>query len=219
MIRLAAVCSSPVKKGNAEALTDHMIRTADDLGCETRQFNLAGINIKECIHCNGCIAKQKPGKYCLLEDDAQPVFEALESSDIILLSSPVYHMRMNARMAAFTDRLRVFIFGNISGGRLADKIGISAAVAWKRQGGFETTHLSHMYAFYNLDMLPVGCHHSVSPLGASAVSSRNGEGLFEKDVRHGVLLDKAGLKSGAMLVKRAVGVCKKMTGGGRGDRM
>lgn len=59
-------------------------------------------------------------------------------------------------------------------------------------------------------MLPVGCHHSISPLGASAMSSRHGEGIFEKDVHHGVLEDKAGLKSGEMLVKRAVVLSRKI---------
>ncbi len=52
----------------------------------------------------------------------------------------------------------------------------------------------------------------ISPLGASAVSSRNGEGWFEKEVRLGVLNDKAGLKSGEMLIKRAIEVAKAMKG-------
>jgi len=185
-----------------------MIETARQLECDIQCFNMSEIKIEECIHCNACIGKQKPGKYCVIKDDAQQIFEAAENADIILLSSPVYHMRMNAKMAALTDRMRVFIFGNISKGKMKNKIGISAAVAWKRHGGFETTHLSHMFVFYNLDMLPVGCHNSISPLGASAVSSKNGHGIFEGDVRCGVMEDKAGLKSGEMLVKRAIEVAK-----------
>ncbi len=204
MTKLVGISSSPVKKGNTENLVSHMIQAAKGLGCETDLFNLSRMEIKECMHCNACISKQQQDKYCMIDDDAQKIFESVQNADIILLASPVYHMRMNARMAALTDRLRVFIFGNISAGLLKNKIGISAAVAWKRHGGFETTHLSHMYAFYNLDMLPVGCHHSISPLGASAVSSRQGEGIFEKDIRVGILQDKPGLKSGEMLVKRAV---------------
>ena len=212
MVKFLAICSSPVKNGNNAYLTPHMLETAEQLGCDIQAFNLSEIKIEECLHCNACIGKQKPGKYCVIDDDAQEIFEAAEKSDIILLSSPVYHMRMNARMAALTDRMRIFIFGNLSGGKMKNKIGISAAAAWKRHGGFETTHLSHMFVFYNLDMLPVGCHHSISPLGASAVSSRNGEGLFEREVRCGVMEDKAGLESGEMLVKRAIEVAKAFRG-------
>ncbi len=213
MIKLVAISSSPIQDGNNELLTAHMVDTAIRKGCAVENFHLSRLKIEACTHCNACIGKQKPGRYCVLEDDAQSIFESLEQADIVLLSSPVYHMRMNSRMAALTDRMRVFIFGNITGGKMKNKIGISAAVAWKRHGGFETTHLSHMFVFYNLDMLPVGCHHSISPLGASAVSSRNGQGVFDKKIRTGILEDESGLKSGAMLVERAVDIAGIMKGG------
>ena len=206
MTKILGISSSPVKNGNTEALLDHMIKEAKDLGCDTESVKLSRMSIKECIHCNSCITKQKENRYCVLDDDAQSVFEMAIDADILLFATPVYHMRTNARMAALLDRMRVFIFGNISGGKLKNKIGISAAVAWKRHGGFETTHLSHMYAFFNFDMIPVGCHHSISPLGASVVSSRDGGGIFEKEIKLGILEDKAGLKSSELIIKRAVEV-------------
>ena len=212
MTQIIGISSSPVKNGNTETLLDHMMKTAKNIGCKAKSVKLSGMDIKECIHCNACISKQKEHKYCMLQDDAQTVFEMAEEADILLFASPVYHMRTNARMAALMDRMRVFIFGNISSGKLKNKVGISAAVAWKRHGGFETTHLSHMYAFFNFDMIPVGCHHSISPLGASVVSSRDGHGIFEKDIKLGILEDKAGLKSGEMIIKRAVEVSKSLKG-------
>ena len=212
MTQIIGISSSPVKNGNTETLLDHMMKTAKNIGCDTKSVKLSSMDIKECIHCNSCISKQKEHKYCMLQDDAQTVFEMAEEADVLLFASPVYHMRTNARMAALMDRMRVFIFGNISSGKLKNKVGISAAVAWKRHGGFETTHLSHMYAFFNFDMIPVGCHHSISPLGASVVSSKNGHGIFEKDIKLGILEDKAGLKSGEMIIKRAVEVSKSLKG-------
>ncbi|MDM8535659.1 flavodoxin family protein [Desulfobacterales bacterium HSG17] len=210
MTQILGISSSPVKNGNTENLLDHMMKAARDNGCDTKSVKLSGMEIKECIHCNACISKQKEHKYCMLQDDAQTVFEMAEDADILLFVSPVYHMRTNARMAALLDRMRVFIFGNISSGKLKNKVGISAAVAWKRHGGFETTHLSHMYAFFNFDMIPVGCHHSISPLGASVVSSKNGHGIFEKDIKLGIFEDEAGLKSGEMIIERAVEVSNKL---------
>jgi len=103
MVKLLAISSSPVKKGNNEYLTSHMLETAKHQGCDTQCFNLSEMKIEECLHC-------------------------------------------------------------------------------------------------------------ISPLGASAVSSRNGEGLFERDVRCGVIEDKAGLKSGEMLIKRAMEVAKALKG-------
>lgn len=113
-------------------------------------------------------------------------------------------MRTSGMMATFIDRLRVFIFGNVAGGRLRNKIGISAAVSWLRHGGIETTHLSHILAFITLDMIPATVHSSISPMGASSVSSSHGEGEFDPSVFIGTAGDKAGRESAKALVDRAV---------------
>ena len=107
-------------------------------------------------------------------------------------------------MASFIDRLRVFIFGNVAGGRLRNKIGMSAGVSWLRHGGMETTHLSHLCAFMTLDMIPATIHSCISPMGASAVASKHGEGEFDRAIRVGVMEDQAGIKSARALLERAI---------------
>jgi multimeric flavodoxin WrbA len=180
------------------------MKMASKKGFETETVYLSKMNIKNCIHCNYCIAKQKDQKYCSLEDDAQAIFEKVEQADVIVLASPVYFMRTSGMMATFIDRLRVFIFGNVAGGRLRNKIGISAAVSWLRHGGIETTHLSHILAFITLDMIPATVHSCISPLGASAVSSIHGEGVFDPSIHVGILQDQAGLDSAKAIFARAL---------------
>lgn len=203
-MRIVGVSGSPVKEGNLDTFLHHILTLAEKKGLETETIHLAGYDIRHCTHCNFCLAKQKPGRYCAIEDDAQPLFEKLEQADIIVFASPVYFMRTSGRMATFIDRLRVFIFGKAAGGRLRNKIGMSAGVAWLRHGGMETTHLSHIQAFVTLDMIPATVHSCISPLGASALSSRHGAGIFDPDVRVGIQEDDAGLKSARALLDRAV---------------
>lgn len=210
--RIVGISGSPVKKGNVETFMGTLLARGAAKGMETEAIHLSSLEVKECIHCNFCLSKQKPGKYCALEDDGQAVFETVERADILVLASPVYFMRTSAAMAACIDRLRVFIFGNEARGRLRNKVGVSAAVAWARHGGFETTHLTHMLAFMTLEMLPVSVHTSVSPLGASAVASPGGTGLFDPAVRLGVEVDEPGLRSGEAIVDRAIEVMKLLKG-------
>ena len=202
--KILGISGSPVKNGNVDSFLASIMETALEKGMETETVSLSKMEIKNCIHCNFCLGKQKTEKYCSLEDDAQSIFEKLESADIIVLASPVYFMRTSGMMATFIDRLRVFIFGNIAGGKLRNKIGISAGVSWLRHGGMETTHLSHLYAFMTLDMIPATIHSCISPMGASAVASRHGEGKFDPSVRVGIQEDQAGLDSGKALLSRAV---------------
>lgn len=202
--KIVGISGSPVKKGNTDTFLSTIMSDATQRGLHTDIVNLSEIMIKNCIHCNFCLSKQKTGKYCSLKDDAQMIYEKLETADIIVLASPVYFMRTSGMMATFIDRLRVFIFGNVVGGKLRNKIGISAGVSWLRHGGMETTHLSHIFAFITLDMIPATIHSSISPLGASAVSSRHGEGNFEPSIRIGVNEDQAGIKSAKEQLSRAL---------------
>jgi multimeric flavodoxin WrbA len=203
-LKLVAVAGSPVKGGNLDAFVDAIAAMAAKKGLESETIRLAELQIADCIHCNFCLSKQQPGKYCALKDDAQPIFEALEGADIVLLASPVYFMRTSGQMASFIDRLRIFIFGNLAKNRLRNKIGMSAAVAWLRHGGLETAHLSHLYAFMTLEMIPATAHGCISPLGASAMASEHGEGKFDPAVRLGVEIDRAGLRSARALLTRAI---------------
>jgi multimeric flavodoxin WrbA len=203
-LKILGISGSPVKEGNTEAFLRKVMESIPASKAQHEIVNLSRLDIRDCIHCNFCLTRQKPGKYCALQDDAQPVFEKAELADILVLASPVYFMRTSARMAAFIDRLRVFMYGNITKGRLRNRIGVSAAVSWLRNGGLETTHLTHLYAFMTLEMIPVGVHTGISTLGASAVASIGGAGEFDPAVRIGIEEDEWGLKSAAAVMERAV---------------
>lgn len=68
----------------------------------------------------------------------------------------------------------------------------------------ETTHLSHLFAFITLDMIPATVHSSITPLGASAVANIHGDGKFDRSIRIGIREDQAGLESASALLSRAL---------------
>ena len=109
--RIVGISGSPVKEGNTQALLSAIMGSAKEKGLATETVNLCELEIKNCVHCNFCLVKQKEGKYCSLQDDAQLVYDKVEKADVIVLASPVYFMRTSGMMATLIDRLRVFIFG------------------------------------------------------------------------------------------------------------
>lgn len=203
-VKVLGVSGSPISGGNVETFLARILESISSRpGVSTEMVSLAKLTIKDCQHCNYCNRNQTGGKYCAIEDGAQPLFEKVESSDVLVLATPVYFMRTSARMAAFIDRLRLFIFGNLTKGRLTNKIGVSAAVSWARHGGVETTHLSHIMTFLTLEMIPVSSHDSVSLLGAAAVASPKGSGKFDPP-RMGIEKDEVGLQSLRPIMNRAL---------------
>ena len=134
--KVLVVSASPIKGGSVESFRSKIAEFfSSNWGTPIETAALGELNVRECEHCNWCNKKQEEGKYCTLDDDAQPIFEHLESSDILVLVTPVCFMRTSARMANFIDRLRLFMWGNLTKRRLKNKIGVSAAVSWVRHGG------------------------------------------------------------------------------------
>ncbi len=206
--KILGISGSPVKKGNVETFLNRALEGLPSQTIEHDIVHLSKLKIGDCIHCNYCLTRQIPGKYCSIKDDAQAVLEKAEAADIIVLASPVYFMRTSARMASMIDRFRVFVFGNLTAGRLKNKIGVSMAVSWLRQGGIELTHLSHITTFLGLEMIPASVHKGVSPLGASAYASSQGSGDFDPNVTLGIENDEMGLQSARLIMRRAVQLAK-----------
>ena len=206
--KILGISGSPVKKGNVETLLNRALENLSVKNVEYDIIHLSGLEINDCLHCNFCLKKQKPGKYCSMKDDAQNIFEKAESADIIVLVSPVYFMRSSARMLALIDRFRVFVFGNLTAGRMKNKIGVSMAAAWLRNGGIETTHLTHILAFLTLEMIPASSHQGISPLGASIVTSTGSPEKAQPVSALGMENDEQGLLSAQMILQRAVDLVK-----------
>jgi multimeric flavodoxin WrbA len=211
LYKVLGISGSPVKKGNVETFLQRTLEGLPHKDLQHEVTHLSGLKIKDCVHCNFCLTKQTKDKYCSIKDDAQSIFEKAEAADIIVLASPVYFMRSSALMAALIDRFRVFVFGSLTAGRLRNKVGVSMAVAWLRQGGLETTHLAHLTAFLTLEMIPASVHKGVSPLGASALASPNGSGDFDPQVTLGIENDELGMTSARLIMRRALELAKLMT--------
>jgi len=206
--KILGISGSPVKKGNVETLLNRTLESLPAKNIEHDIVHLSGLKIRDCIHCNFCLTRQMQGKYCSIKDDAQAVFEKAETADILVLASPVYFMRTSARMAALLDRFRVFVFGNLTAGRMKNKIGASMAAAWLRHGGLETTHLTHILMFLGLEMIPVSVHQGISPLGASVLTSIKGSGNFDPAVSLGMENDEPGIQSTQLILQRAMELAK-----------
>ena len=206
--KILGISGSPVKKGNVETLLNRALETLPVKNMEYDIVHLSGLEIKDCIHCNFCLKKQKPGKYCSMKDDAQNIFEKAESADIIVLASPVYFMRSSARMLALVDRFRVFVFGNLTAGRMRNKIGVSMAAAWLRNGGIETTHMTHILAFLTLEMIPASSHQGISPLGASILTSTGSPEKAQSVSSLGMDNGGQGLLSAQVILQRAMDLVK-----------
>ncbi len=213
MIRILAIAGSPVKEGNTEALLKESLAvTSSDSEVQAEIFNLSGLQITGCQHCNWCVKSQTPDKFCALSDGMEEIYPALVRADAVILATPVHIGRMSGLMADMIDRMRAFAYGNVHRGKLKDKVGGALVVAFRRHGGLEMTLsiLNGTFALFN--MIPVG-------RGGLALSSLDGKGKITKGVRHMVLEDSFGLASAKEVVQRAIELAKIIQAGKRALNM
>jgi len=207
MIRILAIAGSPVKEGNTEALLKEALKvTASDPKVQTGIFNLSGLQIEGCRHCNWCIKNQTQEKFCAISDGMDEIYPALLQTDVLILATPVHIGRMSGLMANMIDRMRVFVYGSAHRGKLKDKVGAALVVGFLRHGGLEATLSSLNSTFALFNMIAVG-------RGGLVLSSLDGKGKVTKGVRHMVLEDSLGLSSAKEVIQRALDIARIIQAG------
>jgi multimeric flavodoxin WrbA len=106
MKKIVAVLGSPRAKSNSTALARTIIRKAEELGAETREFVLNKLEFKGCQGCETCKTKLDR---CVLKDDLADVLEAIKDADAVILASPNYFGDVSGQFKAFFDRTYSFM--------------------------------------------------------------------------------------------------------------
>jgi multimeric flavodoxin WrbA len=211
-VKILGVCGSPVRGGNVETLLEKVLRSRDgEPGVSFKMATLAGGEVGDCIHCNWCLRKQEGDRRCSVDDGMTAMYPLIEEADVIIFATPVYFGRLSGHLAAFIDRLRVYVHGNISAGMLRNKVGGSIAVAWFRMAGLEMALITTNQFFYAVNMVIASSEMGLQ--GGSAFSSLEGMGRREGDDRLLVLRDELGMASAVSTVSRAVELARIIKAG------
>lgn len=95
---------SPRRGGNTDILLAEVMRGARSEGAESETIFLSELHIAPCTHCDGCLATGS----CVIADDMQAVYAALESADRVVIASPLHFMGLTAQMKLAIDRCQAF---------------------------------------------------------------------------------------------------------------
>ncbi|MGA2766690.1 MAG: flavodoxin family protein [Candidatus Bathyarchaeia archaeon] len=99
-MKACGIIGSPCKNGNVDVLVSQVLKGAASQGAETSKIYLNSLKIKPCQSCG----VDPDPKHCLFNDDMKGVYDALETSDAIVLGSPVYFDTVSAQVKLMIDR-------------------------------------------------------------------------------------------------------------------
>ncbi|MBU2703506.1 multimeric flavodoxin WrbA [Sporomusaceae bacterium BoRhaA] len=101
-MKVMGFIASPRKEGNTAWIVNKILEGAKEEGAETQSWYFNDLDIKPCQSCYGC---QHGELRCVINDDMQKLYDALEHADALVLGSPTYMGQMSAQAKIFTDRL------------------------------------------------------------------------------------------------------------------
>lgn len=102
-MKIIGFTASPRKEGNTAWIVNKILEGAKEQGAETQSWYFSDLDIKPCQGCLCCHDKGDRG--CIINDDMQKLYDAIEHADALVLGSPIYMGQMSAQAKIFTDRL------------------------------------------------------------------------------------------------------------------
>jgi len=91
---------SPRRGGNSATLLDEALRSAQGSGARVLRFDLAFMDISPCKACEDCFSDGE----CIIRDDMDRLYEALEEADAVIIASPIYFSGMSSYAKIAVDR-------------------------------------------------------------------------------------------------------------------
>ncbi|MCF2661067.1 flavodoxin family protein [Pseudoflavonifractor phocaeensis] len=103
-MKYTILMGSPNRDGNTAALLRPFVEENQEMGIEQDVIWLYERDIKPCRGCKAC-QNAKDCLGCVQKDEFQPVFDSIQTSDVLVLATPIYSWFCTPPMKAVMDRL------------------------------------------------------------------------------------------------------------------
>jgi multimeric flavodoxin WrbA len=166
-MKVIAFLGSPRKDGNTELLLKEVVKGVEDSGFSVQVFDLNSMHIQPCQDCAGC---DETGE-CIIQDDMNPIYDAIKSAHRIILASPIFFFALSAQAKLMIDRCQNFwcekylLKKPITPGEFGRKGLLLLVGGMKKQVGAECSE-SSAKAFFRTISVPE--HKTLSFLGVDA---------------------------------------------------
>lgn len=102
-MKVIGIIASPRKNGNTAWTVNKILEGAKEQGAEIESWCFSDLDIEPCRGCLCCHDGKDTG--CIIDDDMQELYSAIDRADAIVLGSPVYMGQMSAQAKIVIDRL------------------------------------------------------------------------------------------------------------------
>ncbi|OHD15315.1 MAG: hypothetical protein A2086_01590 [Spirochaetes bacterium GWD1_27_9] len=112
MKKVVIIFGSPKKNSNTHILIEKAQQGLASQKIESEVFYLNDMSIKGCQGCYYC--KKNNVAECVIKDDMQKIYKAIQESDGIIVATPIYFGEVTAQTKLWLDRLFPYIDMNVN---------------------------------------------------------------------------------------------------------
>lgn len=104
-MKVVVLYGSPKKTGNSATLAKKVLEGLNTHDNDITEFWLNDMTIKSCQACQACHKTNK----CVISDDMQGVYPAIEAANVVVFASPIYWWHLSSQMKLCLDRLTAML--------------------------------------------------------------------------------------------------------------
>ena len=152
-VDLVVIQGSPRAQGNCSILAGWAVEAAHELGRSSQVIYPHDMDIRSCIGCYQCYNTGS----CVFDDDMGGIIEAVRSTSLLVVCSPVYTNTVPAGLKLIIDRCQAYHAERVLSGGIRGQRGLIFSVAGRSGMGNFRCITTVITAFLrNLDIKPVG---------------------------------------------------------------
>lgn len=166
-MKVLIINGSPRIGGNSSKLLDEMISIFEKEEVEIKLFQVGNNAIRGCVACGYCHSHDG----CVFKDEVNMLSKEFESSDGLVVISPVYYASANGTLISLLDRL-------FQSSRFDKRFKVGAAFAIARRAGTTAT-FDELNKYFTISQMPIasGRYWNNGFGGSSGQVNEDEEGL------------------------------------------
>ncbi|MCF7926005.1 MAG: flavodoxin family protein [Candidatus Izimaplasma sp.] len=171
-MNVLGIVGSKRKTGNTMTLMQETLKVFKQNNIDTNLIQISDYNFSGCTGCEGC----KGSFTCIIKDDMQQIYEAINRCDVLILGSPTYFYNVSADMKKLIDRFYAYnIFDPNDRSVWTSKFHIEGM----KLGA--TISISEQNSYEDMGFTPKALELSLKAIGVRVIQNLKVLHLFDQD--------------------------------------
>ncbi|WP_304124620.1 flavodoxin family protein [Methanosphaera cuniculi] len=143
-MKIVGINASPREESNTRIAIQAALEEAKVKGADIQIFDITKMNITPCQADNACKAN---GGKCVIDDEMQEIYAAINEADGVILGTPIYWYNVSAQLKLVMDRMYSYYMTPAADQLKGKKVAIISSQAADDEGEYDKERMRILKSF------------------------------------------------------------------------